>query len=285
MEKSLKLSENQYNILNINTDSSDWYVYGARFYDPQIGRTTTCDPHAENYNSDSPYSFLGNNPLLNIDPDGMDWYTNWFTGKQVWYDGSDKHLFYSHNEGGYYSSPIATVTDYSNASIHQQAEDFASTQRFLQTLNEAGIQTERTNSRTVALASWISLGALPEFKGISSLLKIFKGTSKNTIKGVEELITVANTQEKSGLTTVGRALQKHGSRAGSSFPKVVGSPEAINAQGETVLKEILTNPSVTTDVRHHARFGEVLEYRIPGGQGARFSSDGKKFFGFLEPHE
>jgi hypothetical protein len=71
----------------------------------------------------------------------------------------------------------------------------------------------------------------------------------------------------------------------SSFPKVVGSRKAINAQGETVLKEILTNPSVTTDVRHHTRFGEVLAYRIPGYQGAIFSSDGKKFFGFLEPHE
>ena len=174
----------------------DWYDYGARFYDPQIGKTPTIDPHADSYFSESPYSFMGNEPVLNIDPDGMDWYTNWFTGNQVWFDGSDKHLFYSHNEGGYYSSPTVTVTDYSNASIYKQAKDFASTQRFIQTLNEAGIQTDRTNNRVETLARWISLGALPEFKGISGLLKIIKGSSKNAIKGVEELITVANAKKR-----------------------------------------------------------------------------------------
>ena len=134
----------------------------------------------------------------------MDWYTNWFTEKQVWIDGSDKHLFYSHNEGGYYSSPSATVTGYSSASIHQQAEDFASTQRFLQTLNEAGIQTERTNSRTVALASWISLGALPEFKGLSSLVKSAKSLF-NPIKGVLKNLNKAISVQKQARHLVGTA--------------------------------------------------------------------------------
>lgn len=36
-------------------------------------------------------------------------------------------------------------------------------------------------------------------------------------------------------------------------------------------------------MRHDARFGNVLEYKIPGGQGARFSSDRKKIIGFIEP--
>jgi hypothetical protein len=213
----------------------------------------------------------------------MDWYTNLFNGKQVWFDGDGWHLFYKHNEGGYYSSGTASVTANSSATNQQQAEDYASTQRFIQILNEAGIQTERTNSRSGAIASWITLGALPEIKGLSSLLKIFKGTSKNVAKRVDELLAAAKTPDKSGLTAVGRQLQKHGSRHGSAYPKAVGPPEVINAQGEAVLRDILTNPSITTNVRHHARFGEVIEFRIPGGTGARFSSDGKKFLGFLEP--
>lgn len=262
--------------------SLDWYDYGARFYDPGIGRFITQDPRAEDYDSWTPYNYCADNPIFFMDLDGMDWYTNWFTGKQVWFDGSDKHFFYSHNEGGYYSSPTATVVDYSYSTLHQQAVDYVSALRFEQTLNASGIQTNRTDSRFEAFASWISLGALPEIKGLSGFLKLFKGSQKNVVKSVEELISVANTTDKGGLTTVGRALQKHGSRAGSVFPKVAGSPAVINAQGEAVLRDIITNPSVSTTIRHHARLGDVLEYRIPSGQGARFSSDGKKFFGFIE---
>jgi RHS repeat-associated protein len=49
----------------------NWYDFEARMYDG-YGRTTTIDPHAENYYSLSPYSFLGNNPLFFTDPTGKD---------------------------------------------------------------------------------------------------------------------------------------------------------------------------------------------------------------------
>ncbi|MFC4674081.1 DUF6443 domain-containing protein [Dysgonomonas termitidis] len=47
----------------------------ARLYDPVIPHTPTPDPHAENYYSWSPYAWVGNNPLSNIDPDGMDYWS------------------------------------------------------------------------------------------------------------------------------------------------------------------------------------------------------------------
>ncbi|WP_299259925.1 DUF6443 domain-containing protein [uncultured Aquimarina sp.] len=53
----------------------DWVDYGARNYDPTLGRWMNPDPVSEFYYDLSPFNYGGNNPLIYTDPNGL-WIVN-----------------------------------------------------------------------------------------------------------------------------------------------------------------------------------------------------------------
>ena len=61
----------KYNGKELDTKKGvNWYDYGARQYDPALGRFMTIDRFAEKYYPISPYQYGGNNPINNIDING-----------------------------------------------------------------------------------------------------------------------------------------------------------------------------------------------------------------------
>jgi len=66
----------------------DWYDYGMREYDHQVGRFFRVDPLSEKFYYLTPYQYASNNPATNIDLDGLEGtpiqaFTSWLLGKVI----------------------------------------------------------------------------------------------------------------------------------------------------------------------------------------------------------
>jgi RHS repeat-associated protein len=86
----------------------NWLAYGARYYDPEIGRWHVVDPVDQFW---SGYLGIGNNPILYVDPDGRD-IEYWNNGEVVYIDPNETvWIKYAWGEDGWteFDHPINQV--------------------------------------------------------------------------------------------------------------------------------------------------------------------------------
>jgi RHS repeat-associated protein len=304
--------------------------YGARFYDKRLIGWTQPDPlyirlpDAAQLGSPrraSIYKFSLNNPLLYMDPDGLnsvllgeqyirgpgpslseykseaeirDYWRRIYESESDWEVSTDT-CAYNTNRCSFILNQNAlarlTVVPVMQVAGEREEEELAKKilrewlvdEPWYETLGKAAAFGLLAGvSPTVALAAGLSQASNDNEIVLPIVLGGVTGNlAKGTVSTADKLLQAANSMERGGLTAAGRALQKHGGRAGSAFPAATGNAASINQQGLNTVREVLTNPNRIV-TRHHARFGNVTEIRAPDGRGLRFSSDGK-FIGFLEP--
>lgn len=105
------------------------------------------------------------------------------------------------------------------------------------------------------------------------------GAVFSKVRQIQKFSKAGEALDRNGLTKAGRALQKHGDRQGSAFPKSTGNPTSRSSQGQGILDDILKSNNKSTT---NNRFGGKDIFDQNTGRGARYDGSGN-FMGFLEP--
>jgi len=134
--------------------------------------------------------------------------------------------------------------------------------------------------KPVSARAWDPLAFLLLNKVVSSIVTGIYGNEVG-IRSMKSFMSSATEESKNGLTVLGRALQKHAGREGSSFADIEFSGKTANQQGLNVLNEILNSKDILIQ---KAENGTTNVFDNATGRGVNVSRSGL-FNGFRDLKE
>ncbi|MCY3414119.1 MAG: EamA family transporter [Candidatus Heimdallarchaeota archaeon] len=100
----------------------------------------------------------------------------------------------------------------------------------------------------------------------------------------EQLIISANQEHKERLSVAAKAWSKHAERDVNFWGKVEGKTPEKNQKSESIIQSLIENHT-WWNIYGHFKHEFIFELRVASGHGARWTADGKKFIGFVEPFD
>jgi len=181
-------------------------------------------------------------------------------------------------------------TDYASEYTEESKEEIASLKKELGAEMTLGVLPPPTAPVGAVARTGTAIGSAIVAQEVIAGASVANGTLANADSGssqnydfgkgdlaLDKLIEAGKEPDRKELTRAGRALEKHGNRSDSVFPKPTGTPSQINEQGQVMLEIILNSPSAKVIKLPNGNMKIYNEL----GQGAYFSVDGK-FIGFIE---
>ncbi|MHA7843645.1 MAG: RHS repeat domain-containing protein [Winogradskyella sp.] len=236
------------------------YDFGARMYDPRIGRWFKTDPEFFKQPGKSSYKSFNNNPLLYIDPDGN---TEWLITKVVNYKTNTTHIRFEVVDADKLDKKLVrTLNNNGYVKKHWEFRDIIKMQTI--TINEDGtvVDSEPTTSYNLKYTrskhfDWVPYVPNIDTKGSAPAMTVKDGYVFTTTSGKEGW-ALPNKKDRNSDADIKEIdgepimLLTQLARNRTKFKPTKMTPENVAKQAKKWLTKIFDE----AEVNYYAEYGE-----------------------------